>query len=93
MEHIFNIQPISPYRKISVEQELFNSTPFNITSSTDFITKLISKARTGGEYDTGLLNILEMHILKENPSTNAVDQAFVAIQGLAEARAGETNHD
>lgn len=62
-----------------------------IKSSADFILELISMLRAEDYADKELVDILELHILKEKTSSNAVFDALQQIRRLAELRAKETS--
>lgn len=55
----------------------------------EFITKLVSSMENTGETDLELLDILKNHLLKENPTQDAVGSATKGIWKLATERATE----
>lgn len=70
-----------------------------ITSMPDFIADVLKNAREQDGADEALLDILEKHIVRAQPSSLPVDDALSEIDTLAESRAtkgeadGEPDHD
>ncbi|NIQ37917.1 MAG: hypothetical protein GTN81_04920 [Proteobacteria bacterium] len=56
---------------------------FRIQEPTDCIAELVLKMAVQDATDPELLKILETHILKEDPSSDAVEEAASAIRKLA----------
>lgn len=58
----------------------------------EFIQNLVSSLQLKQDTDSELLDILQTHILKTDPSQDALDQAMAAIWELAAERAvGDVN--
>ena len=52
-----------------------------------FIARVIEAAKSHDDFDADLLAILTNHIVKEDPTDDAVARAAAEIEGLAENRA------
>ena len=65
----------------------------DVKSAAEFLKDLKQKVRQQPGADNNLLNVLEDHILKENPGENAVEEALREIISEAEERSQGNNDD